>query len=189
MNRGSLKSPNIPFFSKHQSWSNLGSSMHALRACVLPILILVHACIFCSKFLAHANLNTYIKLTSLENKTFIGATIMWLVQKNTKPIRVLGCYDLHLPSNRNHVECSQIHIPCAFLDRLFNVWIGSVDVKLYKRRYNKTYTNWIGHLINYWIESTKHRSCVRGQDKNNISMQGCDVPLILKKNENRRGDA
>jgi hypothetical protein len=59
MNRGSLKSPNIPFFSKRQSWSNLGSFMHALRACVLPILILVHACIFRSKFLAHANLNTY----------------------------------------------------------------------------------------------------------------------------------
>jgi hypothetical protein len=57
MNRGSLKSPNIPFFSKRQSWSNLGSSMHALHACVLPILILVHACIFRSKFLAHANLN------------------------------------------------------------------------------------------------------------------------------------
>jgi hypothetical protein len=66
MNRGSSKSLNFPFFSKRQSWSNLGSSMHAVRACVLPILILVYACIFHSKFLARANLNTYTKLTSLE---------------------------------------------------------------------------------------------------------------------------
>jgi hypothetical protein len=65
MNRGSSKSLNFSFFSKRQSWSNLGSSMHAVRACILPILILVHACIFHSKFLAHTNLNTYT-LTSLE---------------------------------------------------------------------------------------------------------------------------
>jgi hypothetical protein len=143
MNRGSLKSSNIPFFSKHQSWSNLGSSMHALRACVFPILILVDACIFHPKFLAHANLNTY-KTNKPWKKTFIEATIMWLVQKNTKPIRVLGCYDLHLPPNRNHVECSQIQL----------VWIGSVDVKLYKSKYNRSGYKQI-HVTKIWAGSER----------------------------------